>query len=421
MPPRIVLITRVRTNNKGNQALSAAWVSLLQRAFPEAEVEVFERRPAHLLQHTLEEFRHARNPVRAFESAARKLARLAPVGETGSPPKQPSIALDESISPRPRFAEIRQRLNLRKWVARAGLYRDAYEHRLAACKAASLVVVNPAGEFFPKDPTPALYHLLDVYVAHLLGRPSAIVNHTMDVTDPTLRKLIPVLYRQLDLVGFRDEPSVDAFKAMGGQLDNVVVAPDLALSTLPPAPRPRRHGVIGLAIHTPDAASIDRLDEWLRLIEQLRKRRFQVVLVSNELPTDLPFLRTVQNRISIPIEGVGLDFKAYSALLGSLDLVVTSRMHTGILAMVAGTPVVPVEGPSFKITGLFRELELAVEVTQPTHAGWREMVVEQAVATRDNRDQLSRQTVERVLAVRTRIYDTLIPRLQTVAKRGGHG
>lgn len=418
MRRNIVLITRARTNNKGNQALSAAWVSLLQDTFAGSQVQVFERRPAHLLRYTLETFERARNPVRAFESVANRLAKLAPAVAVAAAPTPPVISLDESISPPPRFAALRQRINARKWMARAGVYRETYERRLAACRAAALVVVNPAGEFFPRDPAPALYHLLDAYVAHLLGTPTAIVNHTMDVSDPTLRKLIPALYRQLALVGFRDAPSVDAFVAMGGKLDNVVVAPDLALATSPPTPRSRRPDVIALAIHTPDAASIARLDEWVGLIEMLRGRGFTVVLVSNEFPSDLPFFRRVQARIPIAIEGAGLDYDAYSALLGEFDFIVTSRMHTGILAMVAGTPVVPIEGPSFKITGLFKELQLPVDVVQPTAPGWRERVVANAVAMKGTRDDAARLTAERVSAVRRRIYETFGPKLRDVARSG---
>src|SRR6185312_8937041 len=121
--------------------------------FPQQRVRVLERRPPHLLQFTLEQFARARDPFRAFDAVTTKLAKLAPGPDFVEAVRtDPRIALDETIAPRPRFAALRSRLNVRRWAARAGVYRDAYRRRLAACQRAALVVVNPAGEFFPDDP-----------------------------------------------------------------------------------------------------------------------------------------------------------------------------------------------------------------------------------------------------------------------------
>lgn len=415
-PAEIMLVTRVRTNNKGNQALSAGWVELLRNAFPGAGLRVFERRPAHLLQYALSDFANARDPFAAFDKVTSQLASQAPGPSFIGPPNQPTaIALDEKIASRPPLAALRQKINVRKWAARAGMYRLAFQQRLAAAQRARLVVVNPAGEFFPSDPNPALYHLLDVHVASKLGCRTAIVNHTLDVKDPTLRKLIPAVYRSLSLVGFRDEKSVPAYTAMGGSLDNVVVAPDLALTTLPPAPQPRRAGTVAVAIHTQDAEVGGVLDQWLAVIEKLRNAGFTPVLVSNEFPSDMPFLLRVQERSGVTIEGQALDFDAYAALLGTFDFVVSSRMHTNILALVAGTPVVPIEGPSFKITALFRELSIPVTVVQPQGTAWTDEVLAQALNMRATRDQVAALVASQMSNVRARIYDTLMPRLRQAA------
>ena len=74
----IVLITRLRTLNKGNQALSAAWLAMLNRAFPATRIRLIERRPNHLCQYTLRQIAMARDPFRAFDDLATNLAKLAP-------------------------------------------------------------------------------------------------------------------------------------------------------------------------------------------------------------------------------------------------------------------------------------------------------------------------------------------------------
>lgn len=415
----ILLITRIKTLNKGNQALSAAWLSMLQRAFPDSPVRVLERRPRHLLQYTLRSIERESDPVAAFDGIAARLARLAPGPEmAGDAPSAAKILLDESTAPPVKLVDVRKRLNLRGRLASVGWYRVEYQRRLSACQRARLVVVNPAGEFFPREPQAAFYHLLDAYVAHKLGCPTAIVNHTMDITDPTLRKIIPTVYRSLDLVGFRDDKSVTAFREMGGDTRNVLVTPDLALTTELGANATRRPGTIAVAVNVPEAEAHGYLARWHEVISGLHTEGFKVVLVSNELPADLPFYQELMARHpGLTLEGGGLDHDRYGELLGSYDFVVTSRMHTGVLAMVAGTPVVPVEGSSFKITGLFQELGFIAPVVGPTGADWPAKVVAQAVAMRGARDAASSDVAAKVRAVRERIISLLVPRLQAAAKR----
>lgn len=416
--PEVVLITRVRTHNKGNQALSAAWLAMLRRAFPAASVRALERRPAHLLQYTLEQFASARDPFRAFDAVTTRLARLAPgPGYIGPPAAVQRIQLDEGNPKERPFAALRQRLNLRRWAARAGRYRDDYRRRLAACQRAQLVVVNPAGEFFPEDPAPAMYHLLDVFVAHKLGRPAAIVNHTMDIADPTLRRLIPRIYRELAFVGFRDDKSVTAFREMGGDLGNVLVTPDLALMTALPERKDRARGRVALAVHAPAASWSDRSEKWLDVISGLRAKGFEVVLVSNEMPADKEFFAMVRQRTAVEIQGAGLEYDRYCELLGTFDFVVSSRMHTSILAMVAGTPVIPIEGPSFKISGLFQELGFTTQVIQSSQPGWTAQVIEAAERMRGTRDASADEVATRIGVARERITTALLPRLQQAVAR----
>ncbi|MEZ4365359.1 MAG: polysaccharide pyruvyl transferase family protein [Kofleriaceae bacterium] len=413
----VVLITRRRTANKGNQALSAAWLAMARRAFPDDAIRVLERRPRHLVQFTLARVAAARDPRRAFDAIVDQAARLAPgAAGVGAPPAEVKIELDEGMPPPDRFGAIRKRLNLRGWAARARLYEAEYRARLAACQRARLVVLNPAGEFFPREPEPAFYHLLDAAVAERLGCPTAMVNHTMDIADPTLRQIIPPLYRRLALVGFRDDKSVRAFREMGGDLGNVVVTPDLALTTPVGEAAPRRPGTVAIAINVPEATAYGYVEGWLDVLAGLRRAGLQIVLVSNEVPTDRAFYARARAELGVAIEGEGLDHDRYAELLGGYELVVSSRMHTAILAMVAGTPVLPVEGSSFKITGLIEQLGLSTAVVQPNRDGWTTEVVTQAVALHARRASVADEVRRRVLTVQAEIDGALVPRLRAVAR-----
>ena len=413
-PDEILLITRIRTLNKGNQALSAAWLAVVEQAFPATPIRVLERRPRHLLQYTLRQLQSARDPYAAFRAIAQKTARLAPGPHAaGGPPAPTKIQLDETIQPPQRFVSLRQRLNLRGRLAALGRYRPELLLRLAAMQRARLVVVNPAGEFYPREPQAALYHLFDAAIAHELGRPTAIVNHTMDITDPTLRAIIPRLYRELALVGFRDEKSVSAFREMGGDTKNVLVTPDLALTTQLTVPSSVRENTVAVAVNVPEATAGKYLEPWREAISGLERAGFKIDLVSNEWPADLPFYETLGGKFAYV--GRGLDHDRYGELLGTYAAVVSSRMHTGVLAMCAGAPMVAVEGSSFKITGLYQELGLQRPVIRPQGREWPAQVVEQVKQVTANRAAASADVLARVAAVRERILGMLVPKLRAVA------
>ena len=78
MTRELLLITRVRTLNKGNQALSTAWVSMLERAFPDTSLRVLERRPRHLLQYRLSDRAKARDELGLHPRRERTRPRTMP-------------------------------------------------------------------------------------------------------------------------------------------------------------------------------------------------------------------------------------------------------------------------------------------------------------------------------------------------------
>lgn len=416
MRDEILLITRIRTLNKGNQALSAAWLGVLREAFPGRSLRVLERRPHHLVQFRLADLRNARDPAAVFEQICARLVERAPGPELiGSDVPPAHIELDETIRPPARLVALRQRLNLRGWAARFGRYAADWNGRLSAYQRAQLVVLNPAGEFFPREPQAAYFYLLEARIAQLLGARTAIVNHTLDITDPVLRKLIPHVYRSLDLIGFRDEKSIGAYRAMGGDPHNVLVTPDLAVTTRLAGVPARRRGTIAIAINVPEAQAGGYLHRWHDVVDGALAQGLRVELVSNELPGDRPFYDEIQRRHpEVNIAGDRLDYEAYTLLLASYDLVVTSRMHTGILALVAGTPVVPVEGASFKITGLFHELGLPGDVAQPTNQDWPSQVLARISSVSQARDDSACEVTSKIAAARQRVVESIVPRLRSV-------
>lgn len=406
-PKEVVVITRDVTNNKGNQALSVAWVNLVKSTFPSARVRIFDRSPHYLQRFQLSDLDHlGTHTFATFEKIATEMATLNTESVEPSPGKH-AIRLDESVRQRLPLRRLRERVNIKRWLAKAGAFQQPYLARLAAIKNADLVIINPAGEFFPSNPRPAFYHLLDAAIATKVGAKTAIVNHTMDVNSATLTEIIPKLYKQLALVGFRDHKSTDSFAKMGGSPANVMVTPDLALTTPPTTAKGYRHKHVGVAIQVTEASKSNLLSQWIDLIRELKRAGYAPVLISNEFPTDIDFLTRAAAETGVGIEGQQLGHTDYAALLGSFEVVVSSRMHTLILGMTAGTPMVPVEGSSFKITGLFEELQLPISVIQPGSPGWIQNVVANVGRVASERQALSALTVAQVSKASSQITRTV--------------
>ena len=135
------------------------------------------------------------------------------------------------------------------------------------------------------------------------------------------------------------------------------------------------------------------------------------------MPMELEFYDEMKRLYpDVVIAGAGYDHARYCELLGQYDFVITSRMHTGILAMIMGTPVIPVEGASFKMTGLFEELGFAFPVIRPaSDHDWVTRLVERATALRADRDAASQDVSAKIGIVRERVVSTLVPRLRAVA------
>ncbi|QIK79262.1 polysaccharide pyruvyl transferase family protein [Sphingomonas piscis] len=67
--------------------------------------------------------------------------------------------------------------------------------------------------------------------------------------------------------------------------------------------------------------------------------------------------------------------KAYAGFLGTFDAVVSSRLHTGVLALTASTPVVPIEGLQFKITAAMTAAGVPLAAVRPGDPGWVDNVL----------------------------------------------
>ena len=373
----IVLVTRAKTRNQGNVTLSRVWRDLLGQLFPDRRVIALERIPAFLKRYTLAQFESAAHPIAAFDAAAQQLADAGRSSPVDAWPGD-SIELDRSAAKPIRFARLRHVLQLRQRLAAFGLFDAARTRRQGKVAQASLYVMNAAGEFLPKLTDTPIQYLLDLRAAQLLGVPTAFVNTSFEVEHPLVRRIAAHVLDKADILLFRDHASAANYRAGGGQIDPMV-RPDAAMlhgNLQPPQPATAR---VALSFNGPATTKAGLGEQWLALARAIRAAGLEPVFISNEWFNDAMVWAAWQASDGFAAEGENLDIDDYVAFLGGFDAVISGRLHTCVLAIESGTPVIPVETGTFKLTGLFNQIGLIDRPEQPA-PGWEAPLVERLKA-----------------------------------------
>ena len=400
----VLLITRVRTGNQGNQCLSMAWYELLRKAFPQGQVGMIERGAAYLGQFGISDVDPAA-PIDGFERLV-DAALALPLDAKPSPLHHKSVI--DAIVSQPASRKFVTRLTRAGRVHRAlGIAAKGYARRIALFRQMDLVVVNPAGEFSGSSLDVALAYLIEVRVAQRLGCKTALVNPSFEIENAVLQKIATYVLDHADLLEFRDDQSRLHYVAVGGK-KAAIVLPDAAILTSAPIAE-REPMALAVSINALHAEKLRQVPVWEALLQRLEASGYSVTLVSNEMMTDGPLYERFAGVTKARVARGDLGYIDYATMLSSFDAVITSRLHTGVLALTSGVPVVPLEPSTFKMNGFFRHLGLEVEVVETATAGWDVAVERQLAALLADRAATSAAIIEARDRARALIEATLLP------------
>lgn len=374
----ITIITRMNPPNTGNQALSAAWIGLIRHLFPAYKVYALEREPAALMSFELSSLEPNQDEIwRSFSHAADKLLAL--------PRKSSSAdtleAWPESVKLAPSAPSLKHRL-VRRFRRHVGLLNkrlsdSEYSKRLETYRQSALVIANPAGEFDPSAPpdTPARL-LLDLYVASRCGAATAIVNHSVEVEHQNLKLLIPKVYSKFDAVLVRETSSKEALVALGVDDRKIRVATDAVFwssNAYQGGSEPSsQSSSIGLALNS---ALPHTNDEICKEICRLVTDRFNgVSFISNCWKQDAACGEMLAQSFDIELQARAMPVDQYVQYLRKFELIISARLHTLILAMSCGIPVIPIEGQIRRVEGIMRDMQYPLPTVQMGDPDWREML-----------------------------------------------
>lgn len=392
---RITVLTNMKPTNVGNQALSTELLRLVTRLRPDATVYPVGR-SSGLDTITARDVDDVPRLIDGWVDELVRRAEAAPKDAAGAVYTGAVVPLVRRSSTRIVMRQWTRKLRLRAraktLLYRLGVRDDASQRqpiRTRNMGSSELVIYNAAGELNPHPGSfdVVLRSLVELLAAQRLGARTFVVNHSVECCDRFAERVVAYVYPRLTGVVVRDQQSRDELRRLGVPDANVRVVPDIALLARPARDAsalrasddvPARK-LVGLSINYWDASEHET--GWVEFVRALRATGLEVMFVSNALGQDVVFAKRLAQQCGIRVQSYDYDYEDYSTLLARLRVVVTNRLHTGVLAHVAGTPIVPVEANRFKVTALFREIDYPLRAISPGSEAWPRRLAEAVRAT----------------------------------------
>jgi len=250
-------------------------------------------------------------------------------------------------------------------------------------EAADVIIVHGDGSIATRSNV-AFSMMFLVYLAKfVMGKPVGIVNHTVDPSDNDLDEIVRNLYPSLDVITFRETQSVERCKdfCVGRYV------PDSGF-WFAPAPKDAWIQLVqrktymniwpyqfdfdpsipyicigGSSLFYPitDEQIRDLQRSYVALVEKIRDFwEGQVVFVASDL-RDEDILKPLAIRYKAPFLPVVTPVQQAVDMLGHSAAYVGGRWHAGIFALRGGSPVIPIESKTFKISALCEMAGLAAK------------------------------------------------------------
>ncbi len=410
-----VVLTRVETLNAGNEALSCEVINFVKSSFPELKLHVEERIShgyAHIGFNMLSKQQSVEDAVAYFDNVATKITekyRNSPYALTEHVnPIEKKITLVAKGNAPSLKSKIKQKLQLRSYLSRFSYYDDAVFARLQMMTKAEFCIMNAGGEWQDHSSNSALKMLVELLAAHKLGAKVGIVNFSFEITNQFESSILAAILNKLDYVSVRDTISNKVLVDCGFNHRNASVTPDLAFCA-----QVDMTGVTKQQNSPPRIAVVVRTHEnetsvsdWEKLVTQLTAFG-SVTIISNEVGTDKEVMDKLAAISGVSAYNEFLSYKDYCRKLTEFDCIVSARLHSGVLGMIAQVPVVLIEPFEWRIIGLFADVgyELkAVPLKSPT---WIEDVLGNTEKVLSNASYYQQQVVACSETARKSIYDSL--------------
>lgn len=384
---KIVLISRMSMENAGNEALSVEFINMMRRLFPSSDIRAIDRYPQYLLWLQMRNFGTGSDLLpRKFDKYVESLIAKFDLQSPLCQPATPDMVklkdgTDKKIPGV--LANIKRRIGTRRRLSRFGLVgAGAMASVVATLHWAESVIWNPAGEIHPTGSVDEVLRILIlIRMSQLMGKRTFVINHSLEVDHSGLKALIKHVYGHADRVAFRDAASCRAADEIGLSRSGYSEIPDIVFLTAlgnatkkPPSKEKFVKGAICLAINGLEAYRGS--DEWNELLEGMIGFGRPIYFLSNAMSRDLDFARSLKRRFNINVIERQPSYLEIRGFYTDLGVLVSSRLHSTILALAEGVPVVTLEPSTFKLTAILEQLDYPLHTLRTTDVGWAKQALE---------------------------------------------
>lgn len=404
MNDKVLLITRLSTQNAGNEALSIELINLVKSIMPTAEIRALDRYPTYFSQFNIKKLGSTETSVlNNFEALVRKLSGefKGVSNELADIASEAQVKLDKTAKELPNwFRQIKRKIGFRKRLASFGLTgKEAAAKAVNSCVWADLVIWNPAGEIhhpgkFSQTMSDEVFRLLLlIRIAQINNVRTMIINHSLEIGDPLLRVLLKQVYESSEQITVRDYRSLQEALGLGLDPSRVHEIPDMVYLAAEVSDSDGRvtggfeKGTICFAINGRKAFGMEH--EWDKLFSEVKKLGRPLGFLSNAMHHDIPFVHELAKKHGIQVAPGQPTYREIKDYYQNIDILVGSRLHSNVLALCAGVPVVSLEASVFKMTGVFEQMDYPIPTSQMNGEGWHVEVVKKIKEALNERDRLS--------------------------------
>jgi len=419
-PLSITVITKLKTSNAGNQAVSTELIRLIKRLYPDARIFVGWREPG-LEQYTFNRLQHAgHDPLRTLDGWAELIVKkyeyfrkASPPGWEGTSPASQAYELPQSQSNTAEVVELaplsviplplriygKGLRTLKMPLDRRRGYGRGYERWLTVLKHSNQVIYSPAGDIGDSKRADYLVRdLLGLRIAQRLGAKVIVANHSIEVKHPLILRLLGQLYSSFDNIVVRDPASAQLVMETHVPPEKINLTPDTAYMAQPaPIEEHELKEIAGREQIEPGTVGIlaffrEGFDfsGWSKVIHQLRAMGKQVYFISHDLPNDALLAMRFQQLYGVKVITRQYNYAEYIRVLSLLELVISERYHTCVFSAIANTPFIPLRVRQMnKILGVVYFTKYPIPAVDTTNSGWQDTVMEHIRYVYKHYDQIS--------------------------------
>lgn len=383
---RILISTKLKTTNIGNQALSDELIKLADLNTERADFMITGR-PFGLDKYTFENFKSSEsidefeNLSQAIAYKARKLEKSGFKKTDLKTVKTNLLDVQGNVVKTEKYRRIVRKI--RKFYFSFFLFSNAYRERLKIYNEVEYYLYSGAGEVSKSDFF--LRQLLDLRVAQILGLKVCAINQSVELSTGIESKLLAHVYSKMYKIVVRGNLSKELLINNGVDSQLIYVCPDTAFRNVSNTKLKDSFNKNIALNFTPGKYDKKKYEG---LIQKLLDHDYKITFISNDPMGEKELAKELKSKFNIEVYIESLDYFDYANYITKFDMLISTRLHTNELAITAGVPIVPIEGNVFKTTEVLEFVQYPIHVIKIEDTNFLSKIWENIVYVEHNFKEL---------------------------------